>query len=170
MSDSGSGNDDEWEVEYRRSLDDDISDASDEDSERDEAPHSPANRGDKSTTDAEASAPVVSPSSSRAAAATGNGESAVLQALDEVWAQLQWQRSSCTVPAAWTERLDKEDAHTSSLTVASCDTLQRRLRQERARDVFGATVPSRTPLVTERWLVCQLLLLYQRLDSQTRNQ
>ena len=159
MSDSGSGSEDEWEEEYRRSLDNDESDE-DEDEHEHDVDTSPAG---PQTAHIDANAPVASTSS---LAQVPNSGSHVLQALDEVWAQLGEQH----VVRHTALRADELYKQPSAVRhQSSCDTLQHRLGQEHERDPYGGAVTSSAPVVSEQWLVYQLLLLYQRLDSQQHN-
>ena len=175
-SDSGSGSggdDDGWEDEYRRSLDDDVSDEEDGGLGVSD-PHTSTGSPATDTAIATAAAPPPAASkdvSSHQAGTDRNAGSHVLQALDELWTQLGEQRLS---HSSWLQQLAADDtvkrSPSASLPAAPADdVLQYWLQHERERDTYGGTITSSTPIVSEQWLVCQLLLLYQRLDSQQHN-
>ena len=181
-SDSATGSEDGWEVEYRRSLDDDLSeddqdsDYSDyhgEDADRSRpqlSAHPPTSTLDTAVDTAGVSASLNSDVAGPQTHADSSAGSHVLQALDELWAQLGEQRMG---NARWPQHLWASDAlkkpttsHLPTAPPAGSDTLYSRMQQERQRDTYGDLFPLSTPFVSEHWLVCQLLLLYQRLDSQ----
>ena len=155
QSDSrSSSSEDEWEAEYRRSLDDDLSD----DDDGNNVSPSPLSASPLPF-EVLRSVELVSDDAS----IDNSAGSHVLQALDEVWARLG---VSCT---AWPLLLESAD-NTHKRQSIDDNSLQRWLEHERERDPHGTVLSSATAVVSEQWLVCQLLLLFQRLDSQPLRQ